>query len=519
MRVSVIIPAYNEEAWIQGTLASLHQQDFEGEIEVIVVDNNSDDGTAEVARRWGAQVVHEKRQGYVYALDRGTREASGEILAFTDADTVLPKYWLSSFVRAFEEDSKVVAVGGTIDFYDANWKGNIYKRYILPFALFYDRLCSSHPPLWGATMAVRRDAFLKCGGWTGKFNLHADSDLSRRLGRIGKVKMITGLKVSTSARRYNQRLVVSTLVYGINFLGLQLLHRPIFFDFPAVRVGLLVGTRSQSAFLWKWLTPCAIGLLFTLLGSGIFFAASPTTTVFGRVFWHLCTRNKVIALTFDDGPNKPYTERILKILKENNIRATFFLIGENVKYYPELAREIVKEGHAIGNHSYSHPFFMVLERSEEQERQIDLAEKTIEDVTGVRCTIFRPPHGFRTPWLLKKLRQRGLACVEWSEAGDDWEKIAGAEITLRVVRRARPGAIVLLHDGLNVEHGADQSRTVDALPAIIRALKHSGYQFMTVPELLRRRNSRIHNKERDEISSAAKLIPGVRVYGRRAKSS
>lgn len=484
MRISIIIPAYNEEALIHRCLAALRNQDFQGEMEIIVVDNNSTDRTADVAERWGAWVVREERQGYVFALKRGTEEATGEILAFTDADTIVPEDWLSTLVKTFENHPETVAVGGCPDFYDPNWKGRLFNRYVLPIGLIYDRLCFSYAHLWGATMAVRKNAFLKAGGWTGKFNLHADSDLSRRLARLGKVRMIPDLSVATSARRWNQQLILNALVYGLNFLALHLLHHPIFFNFPAVRTSPSNLSLDRLPPRQRWHVLYASGILVTLLGLGVFFTAWPSASAFGKVFWHIPTHDKVIALTFDDGPNEPYTSEVLKILKENDIHATFFLIGSNVKYYPNAAREIVKEGHVIGNHSYSHPLFLVLEKSKNRDRQIDLGERAIEEVTGVHCTLFRPPHGFRTPWLLKTLDKRDLTCVEWAEDGNDWNNVTSEQIVQRVLKNVKPGNIILLHDGMNLKHGADQEKTVKALPVIIDSLKARGYRFVTVPELL-----------------------------------
>jgi chitin deacetylase len=221
-----------------------------------------------------------------------------------------------------------------------------------------------------------------------------------------------------------------------------------------------------------------------LLGFGAFFAAWPTSSAYGKVFWRYHTHDKVIALTFDDGPNEPYTSEVLKILKDNGIHATFFLIGNNVKYYPNTAREIVREGHVIGNHTYSHPLFLAIEQSKQRDRQIDLAERTIEEVTGVHCTLFRPPHGFRTPWLLNTLNKREMVCVEWAEDGNDWNKVTSEQIAKKVLINAKPGNIILLHDGMELKHGYNQSETIKALPEIIEELKDQGYRFVTIPELL-----------------------------------
>jgi peptidoglycan/xylan/chitin deacetylase (PgdA/CDA1 family) len=483
MRISVIIPAHNEEAVIHRTLDSLRKQDYKGPIEIIVVDNKSTDNTAGVAQSWGARVVREERKGYVYALMSGFKHASGEILITTDADTVVPRNWVSTLVQAFEKDCRVVAAGSMVEFCDANWKGRFFARCILPVALAYDSVCFSYPHLWGASMAVRRDAFLAAGGWTGKFNLHADADLSRRMARVGKVIMMKDLKVSTSARRFNSGLLANLLVYGGNFLGLQLLHRPIFFNFRDARP-VICKKQERSFNLKKCAALCAIILAVALLILGTHSRAWSHDQLSGIYIKHVATQEKVIALTFDDGPNEPYTSRVLQILRANGVRATFFLIGENVEFFPKTAREIVKEGHAIGNHSYSHPFFLVMEPSRYEERQIELTDRILEAVTGAHCTLFRPPRGFRTPWLLRAAARCGLTSVGWSEDASDWNHVSSARIAERIIQNAKPGNIILLHDGLNLRHGVDRSETIKALPKIITRLKAQGYQFVTVPDLL-----------------------------------
>jgi peptidoglycan/xylan/chitin deacetylase (PgdA/CDA1 family)/GT2 family glycosyltransferase len=482
--VSVIIPAYNEETLLPRCLWALKNQDYSGPFETLVVDNASTDRTSEVAECWGARVVREARQGYVFALKRGTAEAHGEILLVTDADTIVPPDWVSTLVGFLQRNPGAAAVGGWVAFYDANWKGNLFAKFVLPIGLIYDRLCFRYSHLWGANLAVRREAMDRVGGWSSRFNLHADSELSKRLARVGKVSLLRDFCVSTSARRWNGHCLISTFVYALNFLFLHLLNRPAFFNFPAIRVKPAEVHSTRAGHRARFRLALAAGIFCAVMGTAVFLGIWPASSAYGKVYWNVPNREKLIALTFDDGPNEPATSQVLKVLKENGVQATFFLIGANVKVYPNTAREIVKEGNAIGNHSYSHPIFLALETNKAQDRQIDLAEKTIQDVTGVHCVLFRPPHGYKTPWLLKAVQKRGMVSVEWAEDSADWTNATSSQIVANVLKSVRPGNIILLHDGSNLTHGVDRSQTLKALPEIIKDLKAQGYRFVTIPELL-----------------------------------
>jgi peptidoglycan-N-acetylglucosamine deacetylase len=484
MKVSVIVPAFNEEALIRQCLTALRNQDYQGDIEILVVDNNSTDRTAEIARSLGARVVREDKQGVVFALKRGTEETSGDILIFTDADTIVPSNWVSTIVAALEANPDAAAAGGWVAFYDSNWKGALFCKYILPIGMIYDRFFFSYAHLWGANMGVRREAFEKVGGWNTNFNLHADSELSKRLSRVGKVLRIPNFCVNTSARRWNTHCLVNIFIYALNFLSLQILNRPIFYNFPTVRIRLASARTAAGPHLIRWRMIYAAGLFSAFFGTILFFAIWPTSSAYGKVYWHFPTHDKVVALTFDDGPNEPATSAVLKILRENGIHATFFLVGANVEKYPGAAREIVKEGNAIGNHSYSHPWLLAVESAKERNRQIDLAEKIIEEATGVHCTLFRPPHGYKSPWLLQAVKNRGMLSIEWAEDSSDWMNEKSQKIAANVLKKVQPGDIVLLHDGKNLIHGADRRQTLQALPAIIEGLKSRGFHFVTIPELI-----------------------------------
>jgi peptidoglycan/xylan/chitin deacetylase (PgdA/CDA1 family) len=194
----------------------------------------------------------------------------------------------------------------------------------------------------------------------------------------------------------------------------------------------------------------------------------------------------MVALTFDDGPNEPYTSQILDILKEYDIKATFFCIGENVELYPDIAKEILDEGNVIGNHSNTHDANHAL--STYGERDLEDAQNNIYQVTGRLPHLYRPPHGKKTPWELDCVKKNNLIEITWSVEVNDQVGLDGVNnFVNKVVSKTHAGSIILLHDGYGTEHNnqhADKSFTVQALPLIIEQLQAKGYRFVTVPVLL-----------------------------------
>jgi peptidoglycan/xylan/chitin deacetylase (PgdA/CDA1 family) len=186
---------------------------------------------------------------------------------------------------------------------------------------------------------------------------------------------------------------------------------------------------------------------------------------------------KVIALTFDDGPQAETTAQVLDVLKEYNVPATFFVSGVNVKKQPELTKRIVADGHAVGNRGWHRGMENGKEADPEQE--IDQTSKLIHKVTGAKTALFRPPDGRLDSELVTYAQQKEYAVTLWSV--DSQDSLVAAPLLLdNVLRNTRSGRIILLHDG-----GAPaQSATVQALPQLITALQQQGYRFVTVPQLL-----------------------------------
>ncbi|MGH9510630.1 MAG: polysaccharide deacetylase family protein [Terriglobales bacterium] len=211
---------------------------------------------------------------------------------------------------------------------------------------------------------------------------------------------------------------------------------------------------------------------------------SPTAQWYGRTFTGLHPGSKQLALTYDDGPNDPHTLRLLDVLANHDVHATFFLIGRYVRERSDIVREIVQAGHAIGNHTFTHPL-LTFQPGREIERQLTECTLAIRDAVGEHSNLFRPPFGGRRPTVLQIARRLGLQPVMWNVTGYDWNARSAAHIQHRVTRRVRGGNVILLHDGGHKQFGADRSRTVAASDKIISRYKSEGLEFVTIPEMIR----------------------------------
>ncbi len=187
------------------------------------------------------------------------------------------------------------------------------------------------------------------------------------------------------------------------------------------------------------------------------------------------TSRPVLALTFDDGPHPELTPKLLDILRQKGVRATFYVIGSNVAKYPEIARRIVSEGHEIANHSYTHPALTKIGAARVHD-EIAKTSDVIQQVTGRRPATMRPPYGAINATVERSLLQdHGLDVVLWSVDPLDWRRPGASEVTRRLVDGAHPGAILLAHD---IHPG-----TIEAMPETISRLKAKGYYFATVGQL------------------------------------
>lgn len=204
----------------------------------------------------------------------------------------------------------------------------------------------------------------------------------------------------------------------------------------------------------------------------------------GEVVWEVPTEQKVVALTFDDGPNSVFTPQILEILRENHAKASFFVVGSRVKESPQIAKQIVSEGHELANHTYSHPDMRRLS-VKQLLNEVERTEEVIEETTGQKPKLFRPPGGFYNEPTVQAMREHGFLVVMWSWHQDtrDWTDPGVGKIVNKVLKNAQKGDIILFHD-----HGGDRKQTVQALRQILPELTRRGYQFITVSELLKQAN-------------------------------
>jgi peptidoglycan-N-acetylglucosamine deacetylase len=200
-----------------------------------------------------------------------------------------------------------------------------------------------------------------------------------------------------------------------------------------------------------------------------------------RVINHAKTSDRKIALTFDDGPDDKYTPKILDILKSNGIKATFFVIGEHAEKYPQMIQRSAQEGHVIGNHSWDHPNLAKLS-SDQVQAEIGKTDDVIKHIVGQSPSLFRAPYGVVNDEVRTDAANTGHQLIGWSVDTLDWDGKNASQIVSAVKKEVKPGAIILQHSA-GGKHGNLDS-TIEALPQIISYLKHNGYTFVTVPELL-----------------------------------
>ena len=218
-------------------------------------------------------------------------------------------------------------------------------------------------------------------------------------------------------------------------------------------------------------------------------ALSAGSQLFGPTL--IANRNpNEIALTFDDGPNDPYTLQLLDIFAEHQLRATFFMIGHFARQRADIVCAVQAAGHLIGNHTMTHPW-LVLKSPAKARRELADCNAALEDVLGQRVSYFRPPHGSRRPDILRAARELGLTPVMWNVIAHDWEPGILTEDVLGHVsngmrrnRQAGWGTNIVLHDGGQAGIGQNRSSTVEAVRRLVAKLSDENFHFITADQVM-----------------------------------
>jgi peptidoglycan-N-acetylglucosamine deacetylase len=223
-------------------------------------------------------------------------------------------------------------------------------------------------------------------------------------------------------------------------------------------------------------------------GFAYYHAQVPTSQLYGATIARNPAADRRIALTYDDGPNPSFTPHLLELFAAHDAHATFFQIGKWVEREPALAREVQAAGHAIGNHTFTHPTLALCSRRRVQEelRRCHAASSeagvSYAEVGG--AALMRCPWGRRRPGTLRAIRAAGYVPVQWSITGWDWQERQTAQSIADHGLKARGGDVILLHDGVHTEPRGDRSRSVAATRQILERLGADGYEFVTIPELV-----------------------------------
>ena len=246
-----------------------------------------------------------------------------------------------------------------------------------------------------------------------------------------------------------------------------------------------------------------VGVL--LLATLVFWAyeasENPSNQLFGKTVVSGPGDQKIVALTYDDGPNPPFTTSILQVLRREHVHATFFLVGRAVAAYPGVVRQEVRDGNAVGNHTWDHAHLLVLNPAQLRST-LSRTDQAIFAASGVHSHLMRPPYGARDWMVLNEARKLGYTPVMWSvPLAKDWEYPSASVIAKRILAHVGDGSIIVLHDGnLGLlcarehlaKHICDRRSDIGATRLIVESLKGQGYRFVTIPQLLAEHGKATH---------------------------
>lgn len=225
-------------------------------------------------------------------------------------------------------------------------------------------------------------------------------------------------------------------------------------------------------------------LIIAVACSVMLFGLKGAVNTFGKQkrdlpIYNVKTEEKKIAISFDCAWGVDYTDKLLSIMEKEGVKCTFFMVEFWAKKHPDYVKKIYDAGHEIGTHSSTHPYMSKLSEQAIM-KELSSSKKVIEDITGNKVIVFRPPYGDYNNLLIQTAKTLGLYTIQWDVDSLDWKDLSSIEITSRVVKRVKNGSIVLFHNqGLH---------TAEALPSIIKQLKNKGYQFVPIGELIYKDN-------------------------------
>jgi peptidoglycan/xylan/chitin deacetylase (PgdA/CDA1 family)/glycosyltransferase involved in cell wall biosynthesis len=518
---SIIVACLNSEDTIRETFDSLVIQESDRPWEIVVADNGSTDGTRAVVRaaieRYPGIAIRlvdaSQRKGKSHGLNAAIRAARGRYVMFCDADdTVAPDYVAT--MSAALDAHPLVASRIDIDQHNPPWARTERNH---PQTLGLSNV--EHAPFClhagGATLGFHKEVFEAVGDFDPDFTVFEDTDFCVRAHLKGfEIRFVpeavyhyrfrdTPHAIYAQAKSYarfrallrsryagetRSRFAPMPWLAGLDEvmrlsligLGRRIVRRPaspLKQARSSRRLGRAVGDLA-GALEFRVAPPARpqrVGLLRRLSDRVL-------RPAFGSLV-AVRTTERVMALTFDDGPDPASTPVLLDMLASHGMKATFFLIGSRAAAHPELVARIVAEGHAIGNHTWDHPALSSL-----GPREIDSQLRRGRDALAPHgATLMRPPYGAMNFWGHLLVRLRRYRVVTWSINGADWRDDDAETLARRILAAAQPGKIVLLHDTLfsyEEERFRDRSPTIEAVGILARSLP--GYRFVTVPELLRR---------------------------------
>jgi peptidoglycan/xylan/chitin deacetylase (PgdA/CDA1 family) len=469
--ISALIPAYRAGASVGAVVAGARPF-VDG---VLVVDDGSNDGTSDAARAAGARVLRlASNSGKGAALRAGFADllARGAAAVVTlDADGQHDPREIPRLVDCWRETGAALVIGERSGLEERATPlrrfGNRFSRRAVSWFAgvavpdaqsgfrLYDAALLRALPLRGGRYELESEVIVRAarGGW-----------------RLASVPVEVACAEGTATSHFRPWRDTTRICVAV--VGSRLAHRRTLLAASGIALhgGLLGAVVGLLEFVPVLAAACVA--YHGWLAWGVM---HPRSRLFGPNRSRLCTPERVVALTFDDGPHPEITPKVLEILRERGVRATFFLIGKWVERHPDLARRIVADGHAVGNHTQRHSCAFWAHSPRRLAGELEQAQRAIHTACGETCRWFRAPVGLKSPFLHEALARRGLELVSWDARRLGRLPRDRARLMRRLERRLVPGSILLLHDGHDRRPEGNPA-VVGALPVVLDALAALDYR-------------------------------------------